>query len=893
MRRRWWLGTLAALACVPATAHASVGIQAHRGGPYVDRVPAFFENTLPAFEHAAEQGFVLEADTKLTADGVPVVIHDATLDRTTNCTGPVASISAADLRASCRADVRGVPGNPQPAVLGTVPDPGSDVPVPTLAEFLALARDRGARVNLEIKNIPTDGDFEAGPRPAYATRVLDEIDASGIPPSRVIIQSFWPANLDVAEARGFETSLLTLNPLNPGGPDVAKAAGYEWVSPGWPVDPAFVSRAHALGRRVVPYTLDLEADLQAAAAAAVDEVITNDPVFAARTLAVSALPRGDGPPPPSDADCREARAARSLDPIVSTDPKPGAPRVFAMQFKQDVRHVLSYETYRTKIECMVREWVVPRLASGRPNIVAFNEDVGLATIATGSRGRAAREIFADPERSPSCQESAAAPCGAFGALAAVGAAYAGPLAAYEARFSPLHPVSGAFTATTDTFARGWMTAFSDIARRYGVYILGSNTQAPFRESTDPAEIAVFADPDLPEPPESVYVATGPEVYNEAFLWAPRDVRTTGPRPLRNVVASNRKVPLTPIEELLEITPGPSTGPDAVANVAPYAIPGTSARLAFATSLPAFVYGDLPAGADPCADVARFYMRCLDKLGANLVLQDEANPGPWAAYTSEESVDRGAWQPLSFMSSVWRAVTDPAVGFAYDVAPYMVGNLADLPFDGQTSITQRGLSTGPGCHHVGTGQLGDRDPATFEIGGETQNVAPYAGPKTEFLALAPWVVPDAPRPELQRVARDLGPDGDGPLENDYLETAIVADLPFPPNPRRPSCATGVVSALPKPKLRVQVTPRRVRAGSRTRFGIRVTRRDGGQRRPVRRAKIRFAGKRARTDRRGRARITVRLRRSGRLRVRATKPGFRRGRATVRVTRRARRGPRFVG
>jgi hypothetical protein len=243
-----------------------------------------------------------------------------------------------------------------------------------------------------------------------------------------------------------------------------------------------------------------------------------------------------------------------------------------------------------------------------------------------------------------------------------------------------------------------MQTFADVAKRYGVYILGSNNQAPFRESTDPAEIAAFADPDLPEAPGSVFVATEPEVYNEVFLWGPRDVRRDGPAPLRNVVSTNKKVPLTPIEQLLNLTPGPSTGPDAIENVEPYALPGTQARISFATSLPAFVYG--PPTDDPCADVAKHYMRCLDKLGTNLVMQDEANPGEWAAYTAKDGTDRGAWQTLSWMTSTWRAVVDPAVRFDYNVTPHLVGNLGDLPFDGQTAITQRGLATGPGCNYIG-------------------------------------------------------------------------------------------------------------------------------------------------------------------------------------------------
>jgi hypothetical protein len=229
--------------------------------------------------------------------------------------------------------------------------------------------------------------------------------------------------------------------------------------------------------------------------------------------------------------------------------------------------------------------------------------------------------------------------------------------------------------------------------------------------------------------------------------------------------------------VLQLTPGPSSGPAARANLRPYRVPGTRARLGFATSLPAFVYGAVPAGGDPCADVAATYMRCLDRLGANVVIQADANPGPW---TGPDGDGVQLWQPLSWMTSTWRATTDPSVHFAYDVTPMLVGNLGDLTFDGQSAITQRGLTGGPGCHYVGN--------ATWTAGEDRPDLTGEAGPKPQFLALAPWVVPDAPRDALRAVTTRLAPGSGDALENDYLETALVADLPVPPDSRRRGCAT---------------------------------------------------------------------------------------------------------
>jgi glycerophosphoryl diester phosphodiesterase len=746
---------LTMLLAAPAAAMPS--IHAHRGGSVLDGIPTFPENTMPAFEHAAVRGWVLELDVVLTQDRVPVVFHDSTLDRTTPCSGRIDAIPFAELRARCPSDVVGSPGSPAGGRQMTAGE--QPVAVPRLTEVLDLAKRSGARLNVEIKNVPTEPGFD--PTDAFATTVVETLRAAQLPSSQLVVQSFWPPNLDVSERLmpAVPTSLLTLAPMNDGAPAYAAAHGYEWVSPQAPPSRQAVSGAHELGRMVVPYTPDDPASVKASAAAAVDAIITDDPAMARRALLAVEPPAPPIPPPPSREECREARAQRSLPTIRSwASRRKGTPRVFAMQFKQELRHVETYDSFRTKIECSILERVVRRLARNRPNVVAFNEDVGLMTIATGTRGAAARELFG-PGRAPGC-ESQGAPCSTVAALGAVTAAYGKEVALYRKRFPQMAPVSSAFVAATDTFARGWMQVFSDMARRYGVYILGSNNQAPFRESTDPTEIATLADPDLGELPGSVFVATDDAVYNEVFLWGPEPVREDGPQPLLNMVASNKKVPLTAIEEQIQLTPGPSTGPDAIENLRPYRIPGTQARIGFATSLPAFVYGSVPpAGTDPCSDTARWYMRCLDRLGTNLVMQDEANPGRWAA-----DAGSGVWQPEEWLTSTWRAVADPTVSFAYNVTPHMVGNLADLPFDGQTAITQRGTTRGPGCNYVGNT---DR--------------------KREFLAIVPWVTPDAPRDELRATGAKLAPGSGDALENDYVEAAIAADLPFPPDPRRRTCA----------------------------------------------------------------------------------------------------------
>jgi hypothetical protein len=83
-----------------------------------------------------------------------------------------------------------------------------------------------------------------------------------------------------------------------------------------------------------------------------------------------------------------------------------------------------------------------------------------------------------------------------------------------------------------------------------------------------------------------------------------------------------------------------------------------------------------------------------------------------------------------------------------------------------------------------------------------------------------------------------------------------------------------------RLRLVVRPRRVVAGQRVRLRFRVTARRGGRWRPVRRARVRFAGRTMRTSRRGVVRMSKRFRRPGRFRARASRRGYRRASAAVR-------------
>jgi glycerophosphoryl diester phosphodiesterase len=99
------------------------------------------ENTMASFRAAHEDGARwIKTDVKLTSDGVPILMHDDTLDRTTNGRGNVADMAWAEMQ-----DLD-AGGWFSPLFKGTR--------IPTLAELLIFARDAHMRINLELKACP-------------------------------------------------------------------------------------------------------------------------------------------------------------------------------------------------------------------------------------------------------------------------------------------------------------------------------------------------------------------------------------------------------------------------------------------------------------------------------------------------------------------------------------------------------------------------------------------------------------------------------------------------------------------------------------------------------------------------------------------------------------------
>ena len=111
------------------------------------------ENTLLGIRRGVELGADgIEVDVRLTADTIPVLLHDAELDRTTNGRGAVATHSATDLQALEAAEGE---------------------PVPTLAEALAAVADR----TLLVVELKVDEEDEADPLVAAALEAIQAAHA--------------------------------------------------------------------------------------------------------------------------------------------------------------------------------------------------------------------------------------------------------------------------------------------------------------------------------------------------------------------------------------------------------------------------------------------------------------------------------------------------------------------------------------------------------------------------------------------------------------------------------------------------------------------------------------------------------------------------------------------
>jgi glycerophosphoryl diester phosphodiesterase len=245
------------------------------------------ENTIAAFDHALAQGAeALEFDVRLSADGVPVVFHDPTLDRTTSASGPLRAHTATEL-AALDAGARFTPDGG-----ATFPFRDRGVAVPTLAAVLERFPDTPLLIELKVE--------EAG---APSREQISRFGALG----RVVVASFLETALMSygsgpgvrlgASRRGIARhaarAWLRLPPRHDGYSLYAVPDRYK----GRVVVPTrrFVRAAHRLGCPVHVWTVNDEAVAEGLWDAGANGMITNFParLLAARQRRFGAPRAGD------------------------------------------------------------------------------------------------------------------------------------------------------------------------------------------------------------------------------------------------------------------------------------------------------------------------------------------------------------------------------------------------------------------------------------------------------------------------------------------------------------------------------------------------------------------------------------------------------------------------
>jgi len=319
MRRRA-ASVAALLVAMLASPAYTFDLQGHRGARGLRP-----ENTLAAFSFALATGVTtLETDLAVTRDGVLVISHDSYLNpvlvRTPDgrwLAGKGPAIHSLTLDALKRYDIGRL--DPASAYAKQFPEQRAEdgEHFPTLAEVFALvkSRSRPARLNIETKITP-DNAGETVDADTFARMTVEAIRNAGFA-GEATIQSFDWRTLVAARklAPEIETVCLTietekddtiqrrasapspwlagfdLRVYDGSVPRAAKAAGCGTWSPFWRnVTTANIAESHALGLKVLPWTVNDPQDMTRLIEMKVDGLITDYPDRARRVMADNGIP---------------------------------------------------------------------------------------------------------------------------------------------------------------------------------------------------------------------------------------------------------------------------------------------------------------------------------------------------------------------------------------------------------------------------------------------------------------------------------------------------------------------------------------------------------------------------------------------------------------------------
>ena len=216
------------------------------------------ENTLAAFRHGAAHGYrAFECDVKLSADGVPFLLHDTMLERTTPGRGTAGERPWSELS---RLDAG-----------GWLNRLWAGEPIPSLDAVAAYVLRNGFALNVEIK--PTPGSEHAtGLAVARACREL--WPAGAVPP---LLSSFRPEALLGAREAAAELPLaLLIDTTWPGWFEMALSLGCVAVVTNHVLmDAELLARLRGAGLRALCYTVNEPADARRLLALGIDGLITD------------------------------------------------------------------------------------------------------------------------------------------------------------------------------------------------------------------------------------------------------------------------------------------------------------------------------------------------------------------------------------------------------------------------------------------------------------------------------------------------------------------------------------------------------------------------------------------------------------------------------------------
>jgi glycerophosphoryl diester phosphodiesterase len=225
------------------------------------------ENTLAAFQLAIAQGAdAIELDAKLSADGEVIVIHDPTVDRTTNGHGRVSQMKLADLRALDAGRF--------------FSETFCGEKIPLLSEVFEAVGEK-TLINIELTNYST-------PRDSLTEQVCALVKKHALE-QNVIFSSFFASNLKKA-ARLLPDVPRGLLALDGWKGAWARSFGFSFGDYAalhpyvTDVNPQQVQRVHRLKRRIHVWTVNDPADMIHLRDWGADGIFTDDPKLALQTL---------------------------------------------------------------------------------------------------------------------------------------------------------------------------------------------------------------------------------------------------------------------------------------------------------------------------------------------------------------------------------------------------------------------------------------------------------------------------------------------------------------------------------------------------------------------------------------------------------------------------------